>query len=66
MSEIEKINTLYALGEAQYSGKNLRVTIFKTFLSRDRYNYEIQIGKIICQKQRMVDDWQVTTKLQSL
>jgi len=27
---------LYALGEAQYSGKNLRVTIFNTFLSRNR------------------------------
>jgi len=37
MSEIEKINTLYSLGEALYSGKNLRVTIFNTFLSRNRF-----------------------------
>jgi hypothetical protein len=27
---------LFALGEAQYSGKNLRVTIFNTFLSRGK------------------------------
>jgi len=36
-----KFNTLYALGEAQYSGKNLRVTLFNTFLSRNRYKSEI-------------------------
>jgi len=30
------INILYALGEALYSGKNLRVTLFYTFLSRGR------------------------------
>jgi hypothetical protein len=28
---------LYALGEAQYSGKKIRVTLFYTFLSRCRF-----------------------------
>jgi hypothetical protein len=30
-------NTLYALGEAQYSGRKIRVTVFNTFLSRGRF-----------------------------
>jgi hypothetical protein len=32
---------LYTLGEAKYSGKNLRVTIFNSFLSRDRNKSDI-------------------------
>jgi hypothetical protein len=31
----------YALGEAQYSGKNLRVTLFNTFLSRGRHKSKL-------------------------
>jgi hypothetical protein len=38
MNEDEKnyFNPLYTLGEAQYSGRNLRVTVFYSFLLRGR------------------------------
>jgi len=39
-------NTLYAFGEAQYSGKILRVTVFYTFLSRVDYNLMLNMAKL--------------------
>jgi hypothetical protein len=45
MSKIEKIfNTQYSLGEAQYSGRKKRVTVFYTFLSRIEIILKYKLG----------------------
>jgi len=53
-------NALYALGEAQYSGKNLRVTVFYTFLSRVDFNLKVNMTKLFV-RSNILDGWLMFT-----
>jgi len=49
-------NTLYTLGEAQNSGKNLRVTVIYTFLSRVNFNLKVNMTKLFA-RSNILDVW---------
>jgi hypothetical protein len=61
MSDIEKtFNTLYTLGEAQYSGKKIKSNGILHVSLKGRFNYYFKL-LIIIDRSNILDDWLMFT-----